>query len=174
MAKRKPRPVSFEDRWILRRHECGQDDLRPPEFLKCGDAILPTEAAPFLSFDEAERGPRLWVVFGPKDSWSAADKKRVAGYRVIGSDGCGNPICLEDGTGFVWMLDHEDHFSTRRFVNSSVSLLAESLLACIGERKASRLLAAIKKIDPPGAAKKSFWDEAAQSLESVEDAGGGG
>src|SRR5262245_21410703 len=123
MPNQRPQSGSFEDRWLRRQHECGQDDLGPPEFVACGDAVLPTEAAPFLSFDEAESQPHIWEVFGPKDRWTTSDKKRLAVYRMIGSDGCGNPICVEDKTGMVWMLDHEDYFKTRQFVNSSVPLL---------------------------------------------------
>jgi SUKH-4 immunity protein len=170
MAKAKPKAGSFEDRWLRRQRECAQDGLGRPAFLKYGDATLPSKAAPFVSFEQAEDRPRIWEVFGAKEKWSASEKKRVGGYRMIGSDGCGNPICVEDGTGVVWMLDHEDYFRTRQFVNSSVHLLAECLLACMGERRPSRLLGAIEKLESPAAAKNSFWAEAAQNLGSVEAA----
>jgi hypothetical protein len=170
MAKRKAALGSFENRWLHRQHTCGQDDLGPPSFLKCGDAVLPSEAAPFVSFDKAADQPRLWEVFGPKNSWSATEKKHLDSYRMIGSDGCGNPICVEDRTGVVWMLDHENRFRTIQFVNSNVSLLAECLLACMGEEHSSALIAAIKQLDPPAAAMNTFWDEAARNLGSVEDA----
>src|SRR4051812_22043383 len=114
MAKRKPEPDSFEGRWIARQHDCGLAEIGPPTFLACGDAVLPSEAAPFLTFEEAQKMPRLWEVFGPNGSWSVDDKKRVSGYRMIGSDGSGNPFCVEEGTGSAWMLDHEDYFRTRQ------------------------------------------------------------
>jgi len=170
MAKQQPKPGSFEERWMHRQRECGQEGLGLPDFLTCDDAILPTRAAPFLSFDEAEKRPRIWEVFGPKDYWSEADKVRLARYRMIGSDGCGNPICLEDETGVVWMLDHEDHFKTRQFVNSNLLALGESLLACMGEQNPSRLLGAIEKLDSPAVSMRTFWSEAAACFASLEDA----
>jgi hypothetical protein len=67
------------------------------------------------------------------------------------------------------MLDHEDYFRTRQFVNSSVQLLAECLLVCMGERDASRLLAAVEQLDHPAAAKKTFWREAATNLATEDE-----
>jgi hypothetical protein len=49
-------------------------------------------------------------------------------------------------TGAVWMLDQEDQFRTRQFVNSSVPLLADCLLAWMDETDPSRLRAAIKRL----------------------------
>lgn len=161
---------SFADRWLRRQHECGQDDLGPPKFLNCGNAQLPSEAAPFLTFEKAKKRPHLWEIFGAKASWSAEDKNRLAGYRMIGSDGCGNPLCVEDPTGVVWMLDHEDNFRTRQYVNSSVALLAECLLVYMGEEEPSRLLAAVQKLDHPASAKETFWDEVAANLKSLGNA----
>lgn len=103
MEKRQAKAGSFEERWLHRQHACGEDDLGPPTFLKCGEAVLPDEAAPLLGFEEAAKPRRLWDVFGPKDMWSAPDKQRVASYQMIGSDGSGNPICIEDGAGAVWI-----------------------------------------------------------------------
>ena len=67
------------------------------------------------------------------------------------------------------MLDHEDHFRTKQFVNSSVHLLAECLLVCMGERDASRLLAAVEQLDQLAAAKKTFWREAAANLATMDE-----
>jgi SUKH-4 immunity protein len=169
MAKRKPKSPSFEQRWLTRQSECGLDDLGPSEFRTCGDAVLPTEAAPFVCFEDAERQPRILEVFGPDGSWTARDRKRLAQYRMIGSDGAGNPICIEVKTGAVWVLDHDDYFRSRQFVNTSVALLAECLLACMGETDSARLLAAIKKLDRPAAAKGAFWNTAATELVSVRE-----
>jgi hypothetical protein len=50
-------------------------------------------------------------------------------YRVIGSDGSGNPFAIDEGQGGeVVCLDHDNRFS-RVLVNKSVRQLAESLLA---------------------------------------------
>lgn len=64
MAKPKRNPDSFEARWIRRQHECGQDELGPPEFVTFEGATLPTECAPFLTFEEAADVLPLWKVFG--------------------------------------------------------------------------------------------------------------
>jgi hypothetical protein len=76
---------------------------------------------------------------------------------MIGSDGAGNPICVEKGTGAVVLLDHEDWFRTRQFINSSVRQLAECLLAYMGEQDPDRFRAAIKAIDSAAIAEGTFW-----------------
>ena len=76
---------------------------------------------------------------------------------MIGSDGAGNPICLESTTGAVVLLDHEDWFRTRQFVNSNVHQLAECLLAYMGEHDPDRFRSALRRVDPAALAEKSFW-----------------
>lgn len=76
---------------------------------------------------------------------------------MIGSDGAGNPICVNAETNEIWLLDHEDHFRTRQFVNSSLSCLSESLLAYMGETDANRFRLSISEIDPPAAKNGAFW-----------------
>jgi hypothetical protein len=80
-------------------------------------AGLPAEAAPFLSFEPGDL------------SWLQADDlvPDLASYLAIGSDGEGSPFVV-DGSGIVWLIDHEAP-SRRSYVNSSVHLLAECLLA---------------------------------------------
>jgi hypothetical protein len=86
-------------------------------------AGLPEDAAPFLTFDAPE-SPELPTV---ADDWNLP--KEFQRYRVIGSDGSGNPIALDEGQdGEVVYLDHENQFA-RVFVNKSIRQLAESLLA---------------------------------------------
>jgi len=53
----------FADRWNRKWAVCGFEDIGT-EFVPCGDAMLPTEAAPCLSFDRAARPAPLWEVFG--------------------------------------------------------------------------------------------------------------
>lgn len=75
-------------------------------------AGLPSEAAPFLSFQPIRLdwlGPRSEEFYG------------------VGSDGAGNPLAI-DADGAIWLIDHEAP-DRRMFVNSSVEVLAESLLA---------------------------------------------
>ncbi len=88
------------------------------------EAGLPSSAAPFLSFGPVSvekpliSASRLW---GLPESFSC--------YRVIGSTGFGDSICIDESeNGIIIYLDHEVGFK-KIFINSSVMKLAESLLA---------------------------------------------
>jgi hypothetical protein len=94
------------------------------------EAGLPQNAAPYLSFDDLARGlRRIYEVYGPQADWSAHERERLKPYLILGSDGSGNPICLDlaNGDRIVW-LDHERRFAITQFINSSVGQLAECLL----------------------------------------------
>src|SRR5262249_43914881 len=85
-------------------------------------AGLPEEAAPFLMF-EVPSGELPTVA----EQWDQPEEFRT--YRVIGADGSGNPIALDESRrGEVVCLDHENRFA-RHLMNQSVRQLAESLLA---------------------------------------------
>jgi len=111
-------PLVRFSRTALANLNLSEDDIA---FLE--QAGLPKDAAPFLSFEAPKTGelPSVAAV------WS--QPKAFASYRVIGSDGSGNPIALDKtGTGEVILLDHDNGFA-RFLVNTSVRQLAESLLA---------------------------------------------
>ena len=136
-------------------------------------AGLPESAAPFLSFespqsDELPSVARTWGL--------AADFER---YLLIGTDGSGNPIALDEAKGGeVVVLDHENSFS-RTLMNTSVRQLAESLLAfrrLVEETQAEfgpdafldgktaatgrdQLRQALTTIDPPAMQPGCFWPE---------------
>ncbi len=83
---------------------------------------LPESAAPFLSFNAPKSGT---LESASQIYHLGPDFRR---YLTIGSDGCGNPICLDEAShGIVVCLDHEDAFRCT-FVNNSVPQLGESLL----------------------------------------------
>ena len=153
----------FADRWSRKWAACGFEDIGTA-FISCGDAVLPSEAAPCLTFDQATRPAPIWEVFGIASRWPPAERERLAPFRVIGSDGAGNPICVEQPSGAVVLLDHEDRFHTRQFVNSSVGQLSECLLAYMGERDPERFRVAVRAIDPAAMAERSFWWHAAAGL----------
>lgn len=76
---------------------------------------LPDSAAPFLSFDRKE----LRTI---KDIYDT-ENERDSFLIDIGSDGAGDPICVDTKNNCeIVALDHEDNF-TQRFVNSSVDKL---------------------------------------------------
>ncbi len=147
---------SFAERWKRKEHESGFGDIAA-KMVACGPDELPESAAPSLSFERAARPVPIWEVFASPSDWPAADCERVAAYRMIGSDGAGNPICIEQRTGAIILLDHEDRFRTRQFVNSSVRQLAECLLAYMGNQDPEQFRAAVLAIDPTAMADWSFW-----------------
>ena len=86
-------------------------------------AGLPEEAAPFLAFDVPPSGELPTVA----EQWDQPQEFR--NYRVIGADGSGNPIALDESRrGEVVCLDHKNRFA-RILMNQSIRQLAESLLA---------------------------------------------
>lgn len=124
-------PLEFREHWGQHGDNClafppsSLEDVRIPEdartFLLA--AGMPEDAAPFLSFKSPKTGPLPTAA----DEWHLApDFNR---YRVIGFNGSGDPLCLdEEDEGAVIYLNHDDHFR-RVLINTSVSQLAESLLA---------------------------------------------
>ena len=86
-------------------------------------AGLPSDAAPFLSF-EAPQSSELPTV--TNQYGISAEFRR---YRAIGSDGSGNPIAVdEQSQGEIVCLSHENRFA-RVLMNTSIRQMAESLLA---------------------------------------------
>jgi hypothetical protein len=93
------------------------------------EAGLPGSCAPFLSFEAVSSGPPSLVQHYGVHQFQPPDLSRLASFYVIGSDGAGNPLCVDCARdGEVVMLDHEDGFRTRTFVASSVATLAQALL----------------------------------------------
>jgi hypothetical protein len=147
---------SFEQRWSQKERDCGFKGTAS-RMVTCGSDVLPDSAAPCVSFKEAGRHLPLWEVFGSPHEWSSEDRERLGPYVMIGSDGAGNPICVEQGTGHVILLDHENNFVTRQFVNSSVRQLAECLLAYMGEQEVERFRSAVEVIDKAALSDRTFW-----------------
>lgn len=93
------------------------------------EAGLPRSCAPFLSFAAVGRGPLPIVQHYGIHQFAPPDLLRLSSLYVIGSDGAGNPLCLDTAHGGeIVMLDHEDGFHARTFVASSVFTLAQALL----------------------------------------------
>jgi hypothetical protein len=85
------------------------------------EAGLPEAAAPFLGFEVSESLPTLAEAYRQPSEFAI--------YRLIGSDGSGNPIALDENhDGEVVYLDHENGFA-RVLINRSVRQLCASLLA---------------------------------------------
>lgn len=132
------------------------------------EAGLPKSCAPFLSFDDLAHGLRhVWDVFSP-GQWKPEEKHGLENYALIGSDGSGNPICVDERDGRIVAIEHELLFTTnageRRvmFVNSSAAQLAECLLL-VAAHPRNTGLEAIKQIDESAAVQGAFW-----SFETVD------
>jgi SUKH-4 immunity protein of toxin-antitoxin system len=147
---------AFAERWRRKQLDSGFGEMAS-NMVACGEDVLPDACAPFVSFKEAVRPRPIYEVYGSPFDWSSVDRERLAEYRMIGSDGAGNLICIEKRTSVVVLLDHEDWFRTRQFVNSSIRQLAECLLAYMGEHDPTRFQSAVEAIDPAALAEKSFW-----------------
>jgi hypothetical protein len=147
---------SFAERWARKERELGMAAIAA-KMVRCGSDYLPDSAAPCLTFDRASKPAAIWTVFGSPVEWSAIERKRLAKYKMIGSDGAANPICIEEPTGTVLLLDHENRFRSVQFVNTNVSKLAECLLAYMGQEDGDSFRSAVAKIDPPAIAEKTFW-----------------
>jgi hypothetical protein len=133
---------------------------------------LPLGAAPFLGFGEGEaRGlPTVNDFFG-------LDGRVDPRYRVIGTNGSGDPIVVDvGGGGTVFYLNHDDDFRPV-FTNTSVRHLASCLAAftkMIAEAQAAngpdaylddnvpapvveRFVARVRDVDPPALQPATMW-----------------
>ncbi len=150
------------------------DDVAIPESAKAflNNAGLPEAAAPFLDFSDRGDGPL------PRASEAWGIGPAFTAHRVIGSNDCGDPICLDErAQGRVVYLNHDNGFQAV-FVNSSVQQLASALLAyrqLVRDTQArngpdawldsnvpadlvERLRDELQRIDPPALGDSAFWE----------------
>jgi len=158
---------SFTERWAKKERDCGLTGIAS-RMVPFGKDLLPDTAAPFLSFERAHDPRLIWQVYGFETDWSPEDRQRLAPYQMMGSDGAGNAICVDERNGTVVLLDHEDGFRTRQFMNSSVGQLAECLLAYMGERSPEAFKSAVLAIDRDAMASGTFWSIEATQIENTE------
>ena len=132
---------------------------------------LPMDAAPFLTFGQEYIG----LLKNVSDVWKLPPE--YSKYRIIGSTGSGDPICIdESNNGCIVYLDHDNNFKCI-FINSSLMQLVESLLAyrnlvnetiringedayldgMIPETVRQETFSKLKEIDNTSMASKSFW-----------------
>ncbi len=123
-------------------------------------AGLPDSAAPFLSFEVPKSGSLPTV----SQAWQLPET--YSHFRVIGFNGSGDPICLDEKAfGAVVFLNHDNNFE-RVLMNSSVLQLAESLLvfrSCVQKKTTTELEAwcseELKRIDETAWQQSNFWRE---------------
>jgi len=130
---------------------------------------LPDSAAPFLDFG----GSTCISIPTVTEVWKAGERR----YRIIGSNGYGDPVCVDtESAGRVFYLLHDDGLAPR-FMNSSIPQLAYSLLAfrqvvsdanaiggknaylegCIPSEVVDRFITQMETIDPPAISSDHFW-----------------
>ena len=181
----------FKDAWenpsfpiekFMRKHErlvpipdelAGLSQLPEPIRKFMSASGLPGSAAPFLSFNERDDTLKTYAGVAQADA-------RFNRYLVIGSDGGGNMICLDDQDSYsVVLLDH-DNSNAADFMNSSVPQLAECLLAYrelvhrtneengpdayldgeVPKEVAKWFIDRVTGVDPAALKEGAFWDSA--------------
>ena len=124
------------------------------------EAGLPESAAPFLNFEVPKNGSLPAV----SQVWKLPET--CSHFRVVGFNGSGDPICLDENAfGAVVYLNHDNRFE-RVLMNTSVLHLAESLLVfrdCVKKRATEEseewCLEELKRVDEIAWQRNSFWRE---------------
>lgn len=168
----------FKRRWEdFRRSDALADVTRPFPLSSLADvklppdsraflveAGLPKEAAPYLNFGPPKMGtlPRVSSVWLQTASFDR--------YRIVGSNGSGDPVCIdEEAGGEVVYLNHDNRFQ-RVVMASSIASLAECLLLfrdfleeaggaaeAIEPALFQPLVARIRAIDEAVAGAEGYW-----------------
>jgi hypothetical protein len=114
---------------------------------------LPSQAAPFLSFDLIQEG-KLWT---PNQVFKI-DFEGLDSYLMIGSNGSGDPICIDTSQGNeIVYLNHDNYFE-RIFINKSVLQFAICLI------KYQDFFASLINPSPDDFSKRKFADEEFSNL----------
>jgi hypothetical protein len=119
--------LEFKEKWILEEDDelkifpkSQVDNLDIDDFDKQFLYLsgLPFSCAPFISFGDFENTilERLIDVYNLDNTFD--------GLYVIGNDGSGDPICVQDKTGEIVILNHDNDFD-EIFMSSSLHQMAE-------------------------------------------------
>jgi hypothetical protein len=121
----------FKQRWervegdrLIAFSDASLSDVRLPADARAFlvEAGLPAEATPFLNFEPPKSGTleRASSIYRQPPTFDR--------YRIIGGNGSGDPVCLDESMdGQVVNLNHDNHFQ-RVLMASSVFMLAECLV----------------------------------------------
>ena len=139
------------------------------------EAGLPTDAAPLLCFGPPasgtlERASKVW------HQPSSFDR-----YRILGGNGSGDPVCLdEDAEGQIVYLNHDSNFE-RVLMASSILTLAECLVQfrnviadaggdteLISQEQFESLLGRFRAIDPTASEEGGFWQQEFGCFQSAD------
>jgi SUKH-4 immunity protein len=182
-------PEEFATAWVVsddRLNRFTQESLAgihvaPGDLEFLTHAGLPDSAAPFMGFDAPRQIPTL------ANQWQLGEE--FARYRVIGANGSGDPICIDElANGAIVELNHDADFLVT-LINSSAARLAETLLAfrrlveealrvngedafLDNDVPAAAIAAfetALKRIDPSAAKFNTFWSHQIEQLRDGPD-----
>jgi hypothetical protein len=115
---------------------------------------FPEDAAPFLSF--AEKPDKVLKKLPSVFSFLGSEFDR---YRLLGSNGSGDFVCIDDSDGSIVYLNHDSDMK-RVFINSSLSLFAESLCLMAEALQSGCTIdftGALASIDPAAVGEGSMW-----------------
>jgi hypothetical protein len=168
-------PQQFKQRWesvpddrLIVFPKSSLSDVRVPSDVRAFlvEVGLPVQAAPFLDFCPPKCGTleRASVVWHQP---SAFDH-----YRIIGGNGSGDPVCLdEEAPGQVVYLNHDNYFQ-RVLMASSIFALAECLVEfrdavtgaggdteLVTREQYDALLTRIRVIDPAASGSGGYWEQ---------------
>ena len=166
-------PQQFKQSWELQEHEhlvsfpqSSISDVQLPADARAFlvEVGLPEDAAPFLSFSPPKSGtlPRVSVVWHQPSEFDR--------YRMIGSNGSGDPVCLDEKAGGQVVYLNHDNLFQRVLMASSVITLAASLLqvrdfvaesggfsAMMAAGSFEPLVARLRSIDPAVCGEGGYW-----------------
>lgn len=179
-------PQQFKARWegalqsdpLNAFPESSLTDVRLPAEVRAFliEAGLPESAAPFLGFGPPKSGslPLVSVVWNQEPAFDR--------YRIIGGNGSGDPVCLDEGRDCqIVYLNHDNHFE-RVLMGSSVFTLAECLVELrdvidqagdtemVAPERYDRLLEQFRRIDPEACEENGFWPVEIGSLKPEQPA----
>jgi hypothetical protein len=119
------------------------------------EAGLPEEAPPFLSFFPGD-DPAALAKLTEVDPLLS---KRFSRYRVLGNNGSGDTLCIDERDGSVVYLNHDSNMR-RVFINSSLGQFAEALCLMVEflhQNTKMDFRAELSRIDPPALRSGTMW-----------------
>jgi hypothetical protein len=167
-------PQQFKQRWqsndderLIYFPESSLLDVRLPAEARAFliEAGLPDQAAPFLDFAPPKNGTlqRVSVVWHQPAEFGR--------YRIIGGNGSGDPVCLdEDVSGQIVYLNHDNGFK-RVLMASSIVALAECLVELrdviaeagdtefVSPGRYDELFERLREIDPLACEPEGYWPQ---------------
>jgi len=177
---------TFVERWNTMLAEVGEPSpdkffhlpegdypyLRADELQLLREVGLPGSGSSFDYEDTAEGMPRVDEVYGPRDGqlWQRTGRETVALFRMLGTDGGGNPLILNLKTHEVHLLDHENNFRPYSLAGSSLAQFMECLLiftraeSFAPDVDVEALKAQLRAVDPQLAEKNGYWFSIATDL----------